>query len=93
MKMKTITVQDGNQYFYTISDSAAVNPLGVLKATLTEYSLYRTENAESPVGKLYKTKEGNWYDAPNSNMTCFLSSCLKIALDASEIHQTQFELY
>ena len=85
MKMRTITVQDGNQYFYTISDSTVVNPLGVFKATLTEYSLYNTENAESPVGKLYKTKEGNWYDAPNSNMTSRLTICLKIALDECEI--------
>lgn len=87
MKKRTLTVQDGNQYFYTISHCSAVNPLGVCKATLTEYALYGTENAESPIGKLYKTKEGNWYDAPNSNMSCLLSSCLDIALDACEMDQ------
>ncbi len=61
--MKTeITVKDGNKYFYTTSFYNAENPLGVIKATLKEYSLYKIDDSENLIGKSYKTDDGNWYD-------------------------------
>jgi hypothetical protein len=39
MKRTEITAKDGNKYFYITSSHSAENPLGVVKATLKEYTL------------------------------------------------------
>ena len=44
MSRTEIIVKDGNKYFYTTSSYNAENPLGVIKATLKEYSLYKTDD-------------------------------------------------
>jgi hypothetical protein len=85
MEMRTITVRDGSKYFYTTSSYTAANPLGIVKATLTEYALYNADSTEVPIGKLYKTNEGNWYDAPTENViNTHLAAFLKIAIDETE---------
>jgi hypothetical protein len=85
MEMRTITVHDGSQYFYTTSFFDATNPLGITKAILTEYALYHPDNTEVPIGKLYKTNEGNWYDAPADNdFNTHLATFLKMAIDETE---------
>ena len=49
-------VQDGNRYAYTTAFINAENPLGFVKATLKEYTLYKIAETELLIGKLYKTK-------------------------------------
>ena len=46
MSKTEIIAKDGNKYFYTTSLFNVENPLGVIKATLTEYSLYKMNNEE-----------------------------------------------
>ncbi|QEC69333.1 hypothetical protein FRZ67_19210 [Panacibacter ginsenosidivorans] len=85
MEIRTITVHDGSKYFYTTSAFTAANPLGIVKATLIEYALYKPDNKEAPIGKLYKTNEGNWYDAPTDDViNTLLSASLKKAIDEAE---------
>ena len=80
-----INVKDGNKYWYTISSYNAENPLGVIKATLKEYSIYNLDDREIFIGKLYKTEEGNWYDLPmNNSINPLLTTLIKMAIDESE---------
>lgn len=85
MEKRSITVKDGNKYFFTTSSCNVENPLGVIKATLVEYSLYNSDNSEIPICKLYKTNDGNWYDLLSDNsINALFSTSLKIAIDESE---------
>ena len=86
MSKTEIIVKDGNKYLYTISSFNAENPLGIIKATLKEYSIYKVSDSETFVGKLYKTDEGNWYDLPdnNSSINKLLATFIKMAIDESE---------
>ena len=94
MEMKMIVVKDGTKFFYTTSSFNAANPLGVVKATLVEYALYHADNIEVPIGNLYKTNEGNWYDAPTDGViNTHLSAYLKMAIDETEKIQTPTEVH
>jgi len=62
MNKTEIIVKDRNSYFYTASLFNAENPLGIIKATLKEYTLHKIDDAENLIGKLYKTDDGNLYD-------------------------------
>lgn len=85
MTKTEIIAKDGNTYFYTTSLFNAENPLGIIKATLTEYSLYKINDSETLIGKLYKTDEGNWYDLPDNNpINPLLLTFIKMAIDESE---------
>ena len=89
MSKTEITVNDGNKYCYTISSYNAENPLGVIKATLKEYSIYDVNDSEIFMGKLYKTEEGNWYDLPMDNsINPLLATFIKMAIDQSEKTKT-----
>ncbi len=84
MNKMEIKAKDGNTYYYTTSLFNAENPLGIIKATLTEYSLYKNDG-EMLIGKLYKTDEGNWYDLPDNNpFNPLLLTFIKMAIDESE---------
>ncbi|MBG9378435.1 hypothetical protein I5907_19520 [Panacibacter sp. DH6] len=88
MDKKEITAKDGNQYYYTISYANAENPLGIVKATLQEYAIYKSDNDEL-IGKLYRTKEGNWYDMPeNTSINPLLKTFIKIAIEETEKKKT-----
>lgn len=85
MEMKTITAKDGSKYSYTTLDYSVANPLGVIKAMLTEYVLYEENNVGVIIGKLYKTSEGNWYDTLTiDGINTWLSANLKMAIDETE---------
>jgi len=88
-----IIVKDGNKYFYTTSFFNAENPLGIIKATLTEYSIYKINDGDVLVGKLYKTDEGNWYDLPDNNSTInkLLATFIKKAIDETEKEKAAIE--
>ena len=80
-----IIVKDGNKYLYSTSSFNAENPLGVIKATLKEYAIYKVSESEIFIGKLYKTEEGNWYDLPiNNPINPLLATFIKMAIDESE---------
>ena len=85
MNQTEIIVKDGNTYVYTTSFINAENALGIIKATLKEYTLHRISETETFVGKLYRTKEGNWYDMPgDTRVNPLLSTLIKMAIDESE---------
>ena len=85
MEKTEIFVQNGNRYVYAIAFINAENPLGIVKATLKEYTLYKIAETELLIGKLYKTKEGNWYDMPdNTPINPLLRTMIKMAIDESE---------
>jgi len=61
------------------------NSLGVIKATLKQFTVYLPDRTENIVCKLYRTDEGNWYDLTDNNSTnSFLLTSIKIAIDESE---------
>ena len=59
-----LILEDKSQYYYSIKPFKICNSLGAVMATLLEYSI---SNNTSQNYKLYKTKEGNWYDIPEAN--------------------------
>ena len=85
MGRREILLKDGTRYFYTTSNYNAENALGIVKATLKQFTVYKTESAEDVICKLYQTDEGNWYDlTTNNSINSFLLTSIKIALDESE---------
>lgn len=59
-----IILEDGSQYFYTVKPVQIANALGTAVAVLDEYFI---SNSSGENYKLYKTKEGNWYDVAEAN--------------------------
>lgn len=85
MEKTEIIVKDGNTYYYTTAFVNAENPLGIVKATLKEYTIFKVAEPESVIGKLYRTKDGNWYDLPNVvTINPLLRTMIKIAIEQSE---------
>ena len=85
MSMTEIIVKDGNTYTLSTAWINEENSLGIVKARLKEYSIYKAEEPEIFIGKLYKTKEGNWYDKPDTTrINPLLSTFLKMAIDEHE---------
>jgi len=85
MNRTEIIVKEGNKYFFTTSSYNAENPLGVIKATLKEYLIYKTDNSDTLIGRLYKTTDDNCYDlASNDSINSLLATSLKIAVDNLE---------
>lgn len=57
---KELILEDGSCYFYTTIPYEMKNVLGAVVALLDEYSF--TQKGTSETFKLYRTKEGNWYN-------------------------------
>lgn len=57
---KELILDNGNCYLYTIQPYEMKNVLGAVVALLYEYSF--TKKGVSETFKLYRTKEGNWYN-------------------------------
>lgn len=57
---KELILDNGNCYLYTIQPYQMKNVLGAEVAVLDEYSFTRKSTSE--IFKLYRTKEGNWYN-------------------------------
>jgi hypothetical protein len=62
-------VLDNNQrYHYTVHPFEMKNSLGKVIALLQEYEITSTSFVPDPsIYKLYKTKEGNWYEIESEN--------------------------
>lgn len=63
-EIKEIILSDNNRFTYTIKQVEIKNILGAAVAVLDEYFITDTAGANY---KLYKTKDGNWYDLPEAN--------------------------
>lgn len=58
-KNKEIILEDKSLYLYSVKPVEITNVLGAVIAVLEEYSVTGSKGENY---KLYKTKEGNWYD-------------------------------
>jgi len=93
MEKTEIIVKDGNNYFYTTAYVNAENPLGIIKATLKEYTIFKVPDTETIIGTLYRTKDGNWYDMPGkAAINPLLRTMIKIAIEESEKADTAVDL-
>lgn len=82
-----ITLEDNSQFYYTISPYELTNALGNIIAVLQEYNFTKKDNDIGEFScKLYKTKEGNWYDIEVAEIVIEkgILRLLKSAIDAKE---------
>ena len=82
-----IILEDNSQFYYTITPYELTNVLGNIIAVLQEYNFTKKDDNGGQFScKLYKTKEGNWYDIEEVKMTIQTSvlRMLKLAVDAKE---------
>ena len=82
-----IKVEDNSQFYYTINPYELTNALGSIIAILQEYNFSKKEDNNGQFFcKLYKTKEGNWYDFEDAKTTVEkgMLRLLKSAIDAKE---------
>ncbi|MBY0479093.1 MAG: hypothetical protein K2Q24_15705 [Chitinophagaceae bacterium] len=64
-EIRQINFGDNNQFSYTRKQVEIKNILGAAVAVLDEYFI---TSSTGETYKLCKTSEGNWYDAPNTNI-------------------------
>ena len=91
-----ITFEDNSGFYYTIKPYELTNPLGNIIAVLQEYTFTKKEeNNEQFSCKLYRTKEGNWYDIEVAKITTEkgIIRLLKSAIDAKEKDTILKEIY
>ena len=63
IKTEHVILEDNSDFFYTIKPFEITNVLGNVIAVLDEYIFVSAKkNSEKESYKLYRTKEGNWYD-------------------------------
>lgn len=63
-----IILEDNNLFYYTIKPYELTNALGNIVAVLQEYNFTKNDDNNGQFScKLYKTKEGNWYDINDNN--------------------------
>ena len=82
-----IILEDNSQFYYTITPYELTNALGNIIAVLQEYNFTKkVDNGGQFSCKLYKTKEGNWYDIEEAKMLAekAVLRMLKSAIDAKE---------
>jgi hypothetical protein len=82
-----INLEDNSQFYYTINPYELTNALGSNIAILQEYNFTKMGNSNEQFScKLYKTKEGNWYDIEEAKIGTEKSilRMLKSAIDAQE---------
>lgn len=82
-----ITLEDNNRFYYTISPFELTNALGSIIAVLQEYNFTKIDDTFGQFScKLYRTKEGNWYDIEVTKIVTEkgILRLLKSAIDAKE---------
>lgn len=85
-----ITLEDNSQFSYTIMPYELTNVLGNIVTVLQEYSFTKKGDTSGQFScKLYKTKEGNWYDIEEAKMDTekTILRILKSAIDTRENSQ------
>lgn len=82
-----VFLENKSSYFYTIKPYELTNVLGENITVLQEYTFTKKEDtSDLPVTKLYRTKEGNWYDHEGAKMNAekVVVRMLKSAIDKNE---------
>jgi hypothetical protein len=82
-----VVLENGSVFYYSISPYELKNALGNSIAVLQEYNFTKMGVDEGQnTCKLYKTKDGNWYDFEGSKTTVEKRTLrmLKSAIDAKE---------
>ena len=80
-------MEDGSVYYYSVSPYELKNVLGNNIAILQEYNFAKKgEESGQNSCKLYKTKDGNWYDFEDAKAAVEKGTMrlLKSAIDAKE---------
>ncbi len=68
LSINQIILEDNSRYFFIVRPFEMRNALGNVIAVLQEYIFMKSEtNSEDFFCKLYRTKEGNWYEMNDSN--------------------------
>lgn len=87
MLREVIILVDGTHFYYSKNPANITNSLGAVVAVLQEYLVINnSEKNATVICKLYKTKEGNWYDKTDEKITIDkqLLRQLKSAIDDKE---------
>jgi len=82
-----IILEDNSQFYYTVNPYELTNALGSIIAVLQEYTFTKKDDGKTPFScKLYRTKEGNWYEigAAKIGTEKDILRLLKLAIDAKE---------
>lgn len=82
-----IILEDNSQFYYTITPYELTNALGNIIAILQEYNFTKKDDTNGQFScKLYRTKEGNWYDIEVAKLVSEkgILRLLKSAIDAKE---------
>jgi hypothetical protein len=82
-----ITLEDNSLFYYTIKPYELTNALGNIIAVLQEYNFTKNDDNNGQFFcKLYRTKEGNWYDIEDEKIVTEkgILRLLKSAIDAKE---------
>jgi hypothetical protein len=82
-----ITLEDNSLFYYTIKPYELTNALGNIIAVLQEYNFTKKDDNNGQFFcKLYRTKEGNWYDIEDEKIVTEkgILRLLKSAIDAKE---------
>ena len=82
-----ITLEDNSQFYYIIEPYELINALGNIVAVLQEYNFTKKDDNNGQFScKLYRTKEGNWYEIQEAKIVTEKSvlRMLKSAIDAKE---------
>lgn len=85
--MPSIILKTSNQtLYYSTGETVIRNPIGKVSATLIEYIITVKEDAANIFCKLYKTKEGFWYDPESADEQVDNNTKhnIKAAIDAAE---------
>lgn len=96
--MPSIILKTTNQkLYYSTAEALIRNPIGKVSATLIEYIISDKEEPANIVCRLYKTKEGFWYDPSTSDESVDNQTkhVIKAAIDTEEnknIAQKPFHL-
>ena len=93
MQLLPLVVKNLNQTLYYYNQQADIkNPLGKVSAILSEYVIIKNkENIGEIICKLYKTKEGYWYDSDEiyAEINSKTRLDIKSAIDAKEIESSK----
>lgn len=82
-----IILEDNSLFYYSIKPYELTNALGNIIAVLQEYNFTKKDDNNGKFScKLYKTKEGNWYDFEDAKIGSEkgILRMLKSAIDAIE---------
>ena len=82
-----ITLEDNSQFYYNVAPYQLTNALGTIISVLQEYNFTKRDDNYGQFNcKLYKTKEGNWYDIEEAKIGAekTVLRMLKSAIDTKE---------